>query len=145
GQVILDIRGSELEAALEQRPFLIKPNRDELASTVKRELQTEEDTIKAMRELNDRGAEWVVITNGPESALATHGSNCYELNPPKILPVNPIGCGDCFAAGLAWGFDQGQPPTEVLKLAVAAATENAALLLPARLDPESVRKIADTI
>lgn len=145
GQVILDVRGPELEVALEQKPFLIKPNRAELASTVKRELATESETFEAMRELNRRGAEWVVITNGPESVLASHHTECYRLVPPVVSVVNPIACGDCFAAGLAWGFHEGLPHQKVLSLGVAAATENVGQLLPARLDPKRVRQIADTV
>lgn len=145
GRVILDVRGPELEAALEQNPFLIKPNRAELASTVKRELATETDTFDAMRELNRRGAEWVVITNGPDSVLASHESGSYRLVPPKVSVVNPIACGDCFAAGLAWGFHENRSPDAVLRLGVAAATENATQLLPARLNPDEVLKISQTI
>ncbi len=145
GQVILDVRGAELEEALKAGPFLVKPNRAELARTVGQELHTEEDTRQAMRELNAQGAEWVVITHGAEAVLASSSSQCFRLRPPQVRVVNPIACGDCFAAGLAWGFSQRLSALECLRLGMAAAAENLSELLPARLNPEQVRKIADSV
>ncbi len=142
GRVILDIRGAELVAALDQQPFLIKPNHAELAKTVERELPTEAETLTAMRELNQRGADWVVITQGAGPVLATHQGESYRLWPPVLPVVNPIGCGDSFAAGLAWGFSEGLTAGECLVRGVAAAAENLGQHLPARLDPNRVEKIA---
>ncbi|MGH7140315.1 MAG: hypothetical protein ACREHD_31650 [Pirellulales bacterium] len=48
--------------------------------------------------------------------------------------VNPIGCGDCLAAGLAWGLATGRAPLESLAIGIAAAAQNAAQLLPCRVD-----------
>jgi tagatose 6-phosphate kinase len=101
--------------------------------------------LDAMRELNSQGAEWVVVTDGPKAVLASSDRECYRLVPPKISVVNPIGCGDCFAAGLAWGFSKGRAPLDCLKLGVAAAADNLSQLLPARLDPDRVRNLAGTV
>lgn len=144
-RAILDVRGAELTEALKERPFLVKPNRSELARTAGRELFSEEDTLAAMRELNRQGAEWVVITHGSEAALALHETECLRLYPPEVPVVNPIACGDCFAAGLAWAFSQGKPPLECFQLGIASAADNLSSLLPARLDPERILKIAPTV
>ncbi len=145
GQVILDVRGAELSAAWEQQPFLAKPNRSELARTVGHELSNEKETLTAMREFHRLGAEWVVITHGADAVLASHATGSFRLIPPKANVVNPIACGDSFAAGLAWGFSEDRDPKECLRLGVAAATDNLTQLLPARLDPDRVRKIADSV
>lgn len=145
GKVILDVRGAELTEALIERPFLVKPNRSELGRTVGRELSSESETLQAMREINQQGAEWVVITHGAGAVLASHETRCFRLIPPQMPVVNPIACGDCFAAGLAWGFSVGLVPPECLRLGVAAAADNLSQLLPARLDRERVRKIAETV
>ncbi len=145
GPVVLDIRGAELQAALEGRPFLVKPNYEELSRTVGRELTTEADTLAAMRELNRHGATWVIITHGARAVLASNETESFRLIPPKIPVVNPIACGDCFAAGLVWGFHENQSPEEALRLGTAAAAENLSQLLPARLDRDRVLKLARTI
>lgn len=145
GRVILDVRGPELVKALERRPFLVKPNREELGRTVGRQLSGETETWEAMRELNRQGAEWVVVTHGAEPVLASHETAAYRLFPPRTTAVNPIACGDCFAAGLAWGFDDGLDPNIALQFGAAAAADNLTQLLPARLDPHRVRKIAQAV
>jgi 1-phosphofructokinase family hexose kinase len=145
GKVILDARGAELNAALEHKPFLVKPNRSELARTVGRELFDETGILNAMRELHEMGATWVIITDGGKPVLASHGADVFRLTPPKVQVVNPIASGDSFAAGLVWGFAAGCDPAECLKLGVAAAIDNLTQLLPARLDPERVRNVAATV
>lgn len=145
GRVILDVRGEELTQALDQKPFLVKPNREELAKTVGRNLSTKAETWAAMKELNRQGAEWVVITQGPDAVLASQESGAYRFIPPRLPVVNPIGCGDCLAAGLAWAFHAGLPPLDALRIGIAAAADNLGQILPARLDPDRVREIAETV
>lgn len=142
---VLDIRGHELLHALPLRPFLVKPNREELARTVERELNSEGEMISAMRELNARGAEWVLISNGRGPLLLTSTSEQFRFHPLAVDVVNPIGCGDCLAAGIAYGLDQGMKLPDAIKLGVAAAAENAEQILPSRLNLERVEDLAKTV
>ena len=64
-RTLLDIRGRELIECLPLHPFLVKPNREELAATVGRSLTSDDDVTTAMVEVRDLGAEWVVVSNGP--------------------------------------------------------------------------------
>jgi len=141
-RALLDIRGPELLAALECKPFVVKPNRQELAATLGRELRTEEDLFAAMEELCQRGAEWAVITQGRQAVLALSRTARFRVRAAHVPTVNPIGCGDCFLAGLAWALQAGEAFDSALRLAVAAAADNARQLLPARLDPAYVRELA---
>jgi fructose-1-phosphate kinase PfkB-like protein len=68
---VLDFRGEGLLGVLDLEPMVVKPNREELALTVGRELDTDESLVEAMRTLNDRGAQWVVITDGPDAVWLT--------------------------------------------------------------------------
>jgi fructose-1-phosphate kinase PfkB-like protein len=68
-----------------------------------------------------------------------------RLTPPQVDAVNPIGAGDCLTAGTAWGIVQGKDVPTALALGVAAAVENVRQLLPARLNPDSVRQLAATL
>lgn len=129
---VLDIRGPELDEALTLKPAVVKPNREELSKTVKRDLKTQADVVEAMAELRRRGAEWVVISQGPDPLLALGPDGLLQLEPPSIKVVNPIGCGDCLAAGIAAGLDRGSSMKEALQMGVRAAAENAQELLPAR-------------
>ncbi len=131
-KAVLDIRGSELDAALALHPFVVKPNREELARTVGKNLANEDDLITAMNELRNRGAEWVVVSGGPALLLALGPEGLIRIQPPRIDVCNPIGCGDCLAAGIAAGIDSGMSIPQALEIGVRAAAENAAELLPAR-------------
>ena len=131
---VLDARGPELLAALEAKPFVVKPNREELAMTLDRPLVGDDALIDAMHELHGRGAAWVIVTEGKRSVWASSSAGMFRLLPMTIAHVvNPIGCGDCLAAGLAWGLSKGRPPLESLSIGMAAAAQNVAQLLPARI------------
>lgn len=142
GRVIVDVQGPPLLEAIAARPFLIKPNREELGCTVGRELSSDADLHAAMLELNQRGAEWVVVTQGKHAVWASHDSTVWCIEPPFVDVVNPIGCGDCLAAGLAWGLSNGLDPPAALLRGVAAASENARQLLPGRLDGARVDDVS---
>jgi 1-phosphofructokinase family hexose kinase len=138
GKVILDARGPELLEALAARPFLVKPNRAELGQTLGRDLSDETDLLAAMRELNDRGAAWVVITNGGKDAYARSGGRSYRLRPPPREVINPIGCGDCMAAGIACATLQGAEPLEAVRYGVAVAAAKLGQVLPGLLNAAEV-------
>lgn len=131
--VILDIRGQDLHDCLPLKPFLVKPNRDELGWTVGRKLSTESEILLAMHELRDRGTQWVVISQGADSLLASGPDGDFRILPPRVDAVNPIGCGDSLAAGIAVGVTEGLNVIDAIRLGVAAAVENALDLLPARM------------
>lgn len=144
-QAVLDIRGAELREALECRPFLVKPNREELGRTVGRPLSDDAALVAAMKQLNETGAEWVVISQGRNSVFVTSKEVTAQLQPPEGPVVNPIGCGDSMAAGIAWALDQKMNVLDAVRFGMAAASDNLSQLLPARLNLERVRQIADGI
>jgi len=143
--VILDARGPELLAALEHRPLLVKPNREELGRTLGRDLGTDDSLEQAMREVAERGARWVVVSEGPRPLLALGPDQLLRYAPPAVVPVNPIGSGDSLAAGIAWALAQGISVPKAIRIGVAAAADNAAQLLPGRLDPDRVRRLATEV
>lgn len=139
GRVVLDAQGEPLLAALERRPFLVKPNRQEMANTLGRRVDTDADLHAAMRELCRRGAQWVVVTQGKERVWVASERELLSLTPPAVTVVNPIGSGDCLAAGIAVGLARGDVVPEAVRFGLAAGADNASQLLPARLDPARVQ------
>lgn len=144
-QVILDARGPEMVECLSCRPFLVKPNREELAATVGHQLSAEAELIEAMREINTRGAQWVLVTQGGREVWLSSSTELWRFTPPKIEVVNAIACGDCLTAGLVAALDQGRSLSDAVCYGIAAAGDNATQLLPSRLDPERVRALADRV
>jgi len=144
-KVILDFRGEALLNALPHRPFLVKPNREELGLTFNTPLTSDGDLLAAMRDLNDRGAEHVLVTQGSDRVWLTSASDTFFAEPPQVAVVNPIGCGDCLAAGLTWSLAAGHDIPTALTHGIAAAALNAQDLLPSRFIAEQVRQLARQI
>jgi tagatose 6-phosphate kinase len=142
--VVLDARGPELEPALECRPRVVKPNREELALTAGRALPDRASVLSAMRGLIERGAGSVVVTQGKAAVWVMEGKSAWELAPPEVeAVVNPIGSGDCLAAGLAWGLARGDSLLDAVRLGIAAASANVTQLLPARLSLQDVEALRE--
>jgi tagatose 6-phosphate kinase len=148
GQIVVDARGPELLELLDgtRRPLIVKPNREELAKTVGRSIDGEAELCRAMHELNDRGAEWVVVTQGSEGVWASSHTGLWKAAALSVRPVvNPIGCGDCLAAGIAVGLDRGDGLIDALRYGIAAASDNLTTLHPARIDRATVERLAETV
>lgn len=129
-RTLLDIRGRELIECLPLRPFLVKPNREELATTVGRSLATDDDVAAAMAEVRDLGAEWVVVSNGPASLFVLGPSGLHRIEPPTVKAVNPIGCGDSLTAAIAAQLARGESPLAAISFGVTYAAHKASQLLP---------------
>ena len=142
--LILDFRGPGLIQTLSLKPFVIKPNREELEETVGRPLENRDAVIAAMRELNGRGATWVVVTDGSRPVLATSNEEVIEIDPIRVEnAVSPLGCGDAMAAAFAVGIRRGQPFETAFRLGVAAAAVNLQQRLPCRpLDRRRIEALA---
>jgi fructose-1-phosphate kinase PfkB-like protein len=135
---MLDVRGPELLRALECRPLVVKPNREELALTLRRDLRDDVALHDAMREICSRGAQWVVVTSGVNPAWACSQGKLYRFEVAQVSTLNPIGSGDCLMAGLAQAVLNGQPLPDAIQLGMAAAAENATHLLPGDFDRSAV-------
>lgn len=142
-RAVIDARGEELLLALEREPFLVKPNREELGRTFGGAIGTDGELRDAVGELHRRGARWAVISQGKDDLwISSRKGEFYRIRTPRVPAVNPIGCGDCLAAGIAWGLGEGREVLESVRLGVAAAVQNVQDLLPSRLDLPEVEKVA---
>ncbi len=145
-RLVLDIRGPELLETLPFRPFLVKPNREELAATVGHSLADDAALVAAMRGLNAQGAEWVLVTSGGQPAWLTGQGQVWRGTPPTgIAVVNPIGCGDSVAAGVAVGLAEGADPQACVALGFGAAAANLERMECARFPGERARELGQQV
>lgn len=106
-KTVLDCSGNALKSVLEgdDKPTVIKPNRDELAQLLEREVSKDVDDLKAV--LNQplfAGIEWIIVSLGADGAFAKHYDTFYKVDIPKIEVLNPVGSGDSTVAGIASGL-----------------------------------------
>lgn len=122
---VVDTSGSALIKALAEKPFMIKPNRDELAAVMKKDRMTESDILHTMESWSKQGISLVVVSLGRDGALVAYEGEYYKVVPPAIEAVNPVGCGDAMVAGMVAGLSANLAIEETLALSTAAAAANA--------------------
>jgi len=142
---IIDARGPALEAALTRRPFLVKPNRAELAETLDAEIDDEASLRGAMRELAARGARWVVVTDGTSPTFVTNGSRFWRIDVPRVRAISAIGSGDAMAGGIAVGLARGMDVPDACRLGSACAAANAMTPYAGHVDAGEVDRLRDAI
>lgn len=138
-QVILDIKGKDLLESLPYHPYIIKPNMKEFSETLFpdqrfREHETEDDIRHAvenrMIELYKQRGVITVLTRGTQSVLYCDGASVGERQVVPVKPVNTIGSGDSFTAGLTYGVSRGMSLAESIDIAVSCGKKNAGLIKP---------------
>jgi tagatose 6-phosphate kinase len=145
GAVVVDACGSALLAALEAGPLVVKPSRGELERTLECTLDRERDLRDAMAFLVARGARWVVLSDGGEALWVLGQGVVYRAVPPAVSIVNPIGSGDCLAAGIACGIGRGLAVQDAVRLGMACAAANLATVLPARFERDPCMRLAERV
>ena len=125
-RVVVDTTGEALLCALAEKPWLIKPNREELAALVGRELPTLQDVITAAEDLQKQGACNVLVSLGRDGALlcAEDGQRLYQPTPDEPI-VGTVGAGDSLVAGFVAGYVRTGDLGEALRLGVASGSATA--------------------
>ena len=141
----IDSQGEPLLGALAERPCLVKLNRHELAATLGAAIGAEADAAAGMSRLRALGARAVLVTDGASAALLDDGRNRWRMMPPRVAPVNTVGCGDTTTAGLLCGWAEGRPLTEAVRLGLAAGAARAEVLLPEDVTVDRVRALEGAV
>lgn len=139
--VILDARGEPLMEALACNPFIVKPNREELAQTVGWTIDSEDALRAAMQKMVELGAQWVAVTLGKEGAMVSDGRDCWRIDSPLVKAVSAVGSGDSFAGGLAEGIAQREDVPHACALACACGAANAMTPLAGHINLADVKTL----
>ena len=124
-RAIVDTTGEALLCALAEKPWLVKPNRDELAALVGRDMPTLEDVIEAAEWLREKGAENVLVSMGKDGALlCAEGTRLYQPAPDGKV-IGTVGAGDSLVAGFAAGWQRYGAMAQALRLGVACGSATA--------------------
>ncbi len=127
----LDTSGAPLAAAAKAGSIsLLKPNQEELAALVGRELATLGDVTEAAREVLAWGNESALVTLGGHGALLVTERDARWARGPRVRTLSTVGAGDSALAGFLAGEGS---PHERLRQAVAWGT--AAVALPGTTVP----------
>ncbi|WP_297131119.1 1-phosphofructokinase [Terrisporobacter sp.] len=142
---ILDTSGEPLKVALKSKPYLIKPNIDEIKQLLDIDVESMDEIVCAGKELIKMGAENVCISLGKDGMIYLNESEIYEVKVPKIEAVNTVGSGDSTIAGFSVGILRGYEVEELLKLSNACGISNALNIETGFVNLEEVQKYKDLV
>lgn len=138
--VMLDTSGETLLNAVkaEEKPFMLKPNEEELAGLLGRKSLNDEEIIESLRSVLFTDIPLVVVTLGAKGAIVKYHDEIYHATAPQIDAVNAVGSGDSVVAGFATGLTNGLEDEELIKYGLAMGALNALEEKTGHIDPTKV-------
>ena len=139
-RIVVDATNKLLLNCLAYRPFLIKPNRQELSELFERDVSDERDIEFCARELLKKGARNVLVSLGGNGAILFAENGCiYRCGVVREKVLNTVGSGDSMVAGFIAGFEKTRDYEYALKL--GAACGNATAFSPGLAKREKINEI----
>jgi len=131
---ILDSSGDALKQGIQGKPYLIKPNVNELEEIVGNSLGNESELISAAKQLQEMGTQNVVVSRGEQGIIIVSRQSTYTAVMSDDLQIsNNVGCGDALIAGFAVSIQRKWPIIEAAKFALCCATANLFSQEPGRI------------
>ena len=123
--LIIDSSDQEVMDCLPYRPFLLKPNEEELSSWFGRKMVTDEDYFVYGQRLVELGAENVLLSLGEKGAILFTKDRVFRVNSPKGKVVNTACAGDTMLGAFLAGYMNRRPLDETLRKSIAAGSSTA--------------------
>lgn len=123
-KIIVDTSGKVLEEIIPQKPYMVKPNIDEVSELLGKEISSKEDMREALFYLFAKGVEVPFVTMGKDGAIALINGWCYRFLAPCVNVINAVGSGDSTVAGIAVALDLGYDIEKAIKLGMASGIAN---------------------
>jgi tagatose 6-phosphate kinase len=143
--VLIDTQKHLLVKSLKAKPFLVKINRDELGVAFQAPVDSDEMLKNLIQRVHLEGVEWVVISQGKEATVVSFQGEYWDVIPPSIDVVNPIGSGDATFAGIAATILETQDVLQSIRVGTACGTANALTLTPGEVRPEDVKRLTQEV
>jgi len=125
-KIVLDTVEKSFTQALETKPFLVKPNREELEDIFGKSIKTESDVILFGMKLKALGAQNVLISLGGDGAvLLSSDGEIHTAKVPKGTPKNTVAAGDSMIAGFIKEFESSADFGSSLNFSVASGSATA--------------------
>ena len=118
-KVVIDSRSFKKDDLIETKPWLIKPNEEEIAVYLGREIDSFESVMDGAMALYESGIENVMISLGSKGALLVCADGAFIAHPPKIKAISTIGAGDSSIGGFLAAAAAGKRSDEMIKTAVS--------------------------
>ncbi len=117
-KIVIDSRSFDKASLIKAKPWLIKPNEEEISAYTDIDVSTVEGARSAAETLRSYGIENVMISMGARGALLACRDGCYAAHAPKIHALSTIGAGDSSIGGFCAAAAEGLGYADMLKYAV---------------------------
>jgi len=144
-KVIADTSGKLLENVISGRPFMIKPNLEELETLFNVKINSLDEIVPYARKLHEDGIDYVVVSLGKDGAFLVCDEGVFHGIPPKVEVINTVGCGDSMVAGFAVSLSRGYGICDTLRYAISVATANALEAKTGDINPENINSISENV
>ena len=144
-QVVVDLAGDRLEAAVAGGVDVLKVSDDELAADGLAADRSPAGLMAAMRELRRRGADAVIVSRATEPLLLLDSQGFLEIGPPRMEVADTRGAGDSLTAGVAAGMARGETPRTAVVTGAAAGALNVTRHGLGTGDAEVIDKLRDAV
>jgi 1-phosphofructokinase len=121
---VLDASGVALKEGVKSKPFLIKPNLDELSELVGRNVGLDEVEEVGKEVMDEYGINYVLISKGREGGtlISPAGVISEKFTSLGEKIVSTVGAGDCMLAGFMTKLSAGKSLEEALHYSVMCGT-----------------------
>lgn len=123
-RLITDIPNLKIANYRKIKPYLIKPNLEELAMIFQNDVN-EDNYPDYAEELIKAGVENVLVSLGRDGAYFANRHKRYQLFGPAVEVINTVGCGDSMLACTVASLARHEELTEALKYGEAAGRAKA--------------------
>ena len=124
--VILDASGDALKKGISLKPWLIKPNDEELSQVAEGPLNTLAEMIEAAKGLQKKGARNILCSLGPDGAFfVSEKGEVYTAKTPEVPAghkLNTVAAGDTLLSSFVHMQKKTGDAEKALKFGVAAGT-----------------------
>ena len=121
-KLIIDSKSFNISDLIELRPFLIKPNSEEVSLYSNITVDGISSALIAASELKTLCAENVIISLGDKGAVLCCDDGEFAAVPPKTDVKSTVGAGDSMIAGFLSALAKNFKFSEALRLSVAFGT-----------------------
>jgi 1-phosphofructokinase family hexose kinase len=123
--VALDACGIYLEKGISAKPFVIKPNLNELLDLTGTSVSTNHEIADLANKVCVSGVQWVLVTLGEKGSILCHQDRCWFATTPDVRCISTVGSGDTYLGTWIHGYLSHLSVEECARISSAAGAANA--------------------
>lgn len=124
---VLDTSGPSLQALIDTKPFLIKPNEAELGELFHTTISSKKEAAYYAKKLVEKGIQHVIVSLGDNGAILVTDTQTIIAEAPKRKAVNTVGAGDSLVAGFIAAYVKNKTLVDAFRYGVASGSATAFL------------------